>query len=469
MKRGEHIVVDIESLTPKGDGLAVYDGREVVVPRSVPGDRAEVYLRRKRKGRFEGVVDDLIQPGMARQDPGCVHFGHCGGCRWQDIAYPDQLELKEGMVRQALAKRGLVPDVWHPIEPSPDTLFYRNKMEFSFGTDRDNGLQLGLHVRERFNRVFDLEACLLQSEASNQIVDSVRRHAKQLELPVYDLRSHEGLLRFLVVRDAKETGQVMVNLVVSEYPNDGVDDLLAATFADVGELMTTCMVTRHAGKAQVATGDAEFVIKGDGRITEVCGGLEFEISPQSFFQTNTRAASGLYGRVIDLLDHLHGSGGLNDAHVLDLYAGTGGVSLHLARAAASVVGIEQVSDAVEDARRNAARNQIDNCTFLVARTEDVLEELRTDEDERFDVIVADPPRAGIHKKALRAIVALGPPTLIYISCNAETLADDLLVLSAAGYAIRSAQAVEMFPHTPHCEVVTWLSRTPQWTGETVED
>jgi 23S rRNA (uracil1939-C5)-methyltransferase len=463
MKRGEHVIVDIESLTPKGDGLAILDGREVVVPRTVPGDRVNVYLRRKRKGRFEGVADDLIVLGIPRQDPECVHFGHCGGCRWQDLAYDDQLRLKNDMVQQAFERRHLQPQTWLPILPSPDTFYYRNKMEFSFGTDRDGSLQLGLHVRERYNRVFDLESCLLQSEASNQIVHSFRRHAIDFELPVYDLKSHEGLLRFLVVRDAKETGQIMVSLVVSEYPRDDVDDLLEAVLEDVGDLMTTCMVTRHAGKAQVAIGDAEFLVKGEGRITEVCGGLEFEISSRSFFQTNTRAASGLYRRITDLL------GDLQDADVLDLYAGTGGVSLHLARLARSVLGIEQVAEAVVDARRNAERNGIDNCTFLVGRTEVVLEELCTEEGERFDVLVADPPRAGIHRKALAGIVALGAPTLIYISCNAETMADDLLVLSASGYDLRLAQPVEMFPHTPHCEILTWMSRSSRWSGACVED
>ena len=463
MKRGERVVVDIESLTPKGDGLAILDGREIVVPRTVPGDRAEVYLRRKRKGRFEGVADDLIELGMPRQDPGCVHFGHCGGCRWQDLAYDDQLRLKEDMVHQAFGRCNLAPQTWHPIVPSPDTFYYRNKMEFSFGTDRDGGLQLGLHIRERYTRVFDLEGCMLQSEASNQIVDSFRRHAIGFELPVYDLKSHEGLLRFLVVRDAKETGQIMVSLVVSEYPRDDVDDLLAAVLEEVGDLLTTCVVTRHTGKAQIAMGDAEFLVKGEGRITEVCGGLEFEISPRSFFQTNTRAASGLYLRITDLL------GDLQDADVLDLYAGTGGVSLHLARVARSVVGIEQVAEAVDDARRNAERNNISNCAFLVGRTEVVLGELNAEEGERFDVIVADPPRAGIHKKALAGIVALGAPTLIYISCNAETMADDLLILSASGYDVRSAQPVEMFPHTPHCEILSWMSRSSRWSGALQED
>lgn len=459
MKRGEHVVLDIESLTPKGDGLAVKDGREVVVPRSVPGDRADVFLRRKRKGRFEGVVDDLIRPGIVRQDPGCAHFGLCGGCRWQDIAYEEQLGLKQQMIEGSFSRRNLEPERWEPALPSPDTFYYRNKMEFSFGTDRDGGLELGLHVRERFNRVFDLESCLLQSETSNRIVDSFRRHAKALQLPVYNLKSHEGLLRFLVVRDAKGTGQTMVNLVASSYPHDGIDDLLAAVFDDLGDDLTTCVVTRHSGKAQVAVGEEEFIVKGDGRITEICGDLEFQISSQSFFQTNTRAAAQLYARVCEVLQDRSA-----EADILDLYAGTGGISLHLAEAANTVVGIESIPEAVADARRNAERNNIDNCSFLVEKAEDVLAELAAEEGERFDVIVTDPPRAGMHHKALAGVVALGPPTLIYVSCNAETLAQDLVSLTASGYRIASVQPVEMFPHTPHCEVITWLERTPQWSG-----
>jgi len=255
----------------------------------------------------------------------------------------------------------------------------------------------------------------------------------------------------------------MVSLVVAEYPAASIDSLLEGVFQDVGELITTCVVTRHTGRAQVAKGEAEFVIKGEGRIVEICGGLEFEVSPQSFFQTNTRAAAGLYDRVVDLLGELH------DADVLDLYAGTGGVSLHLAQAARSVVGIEEVGEAVDDARRNAVRNGIDNCTFLVERAESVLGELASEEGERFDAIVADPPRAGIHKKALAGIVALGPPVLIYVSCNAETLADDLFILTQAGYDVITAQPVEMFPHTPHCEVLTSLRRTPRWSGNLAQD
>ena len=459
MKRGERVIVEIAGLTAKGDGLAVRDGREILVPRSVPGDRADVYLKRKRKGRFEGVLDDLIEEGAPRVDPPCTHFGQCGGCRWQDLGYEDQLQLKERMVRQSFEGRQLEVGRWQAIAPSPDPFYYRNKMEFSFGSSRQGQPWLGLHVRERFNRIFDLEACYLQSEASNGIVDAFRTHATRLALPVYDLKSHEGLLRFLVVREGKATGQTMVNLVVREYPNEGVDLLLAGVLDQVGEGVTTCVVTRHSGKAQVAAGEESFLIKGGGRIIERCGDLEFEISPQSFFQTNTRGAGQLYEIVGEFL------GGGFDGEVLDLYAGTGGISLHVASRARAVVGVEQVREAVADARRNAERNRIDNCAFVAVAAEEALAELCQERAERFEAVIADPPRAGLHRKVIEGIVALGPPAILYVSCNAESLAEDLSSLRAAGYDLERARPVDLFPHTPHCEVVVRLARSPRWTGQ----
>ncbi len=458
MKRGERVIVDIEALTPRGDGLAIQDGREVLVPRSVPGDRVEVYLRRKRKGRFEGVVDDLIEEGVARVDPPCTHFGLCGGCRWQDLGYEDQLRLKEQMVRQSFERREIRVGRWQTIAPSPDPFYYRNKMEFSFGSDRQGHPWLGLHVRERFNRIFDLEACHLQSEASNRIVDAFRTHATRLALPAYDLKSHEGLLRFLVVREGKDTGQTMVNLIVREYPHDGVDRMLAGVLGQVGEGITTCVVTRHGGKAQVAAGEESFLIKGAGRITERCGDLEFEISPQSFFQTNTRGAGRLYEIVREFL----GPG--FDGDVLDLYAGTGGISLHVASRARAVVGVEQVREAVTDARRNAERNGIHNCAFIAGPAEEALADLCEERTERFEAVIADPPRAGLHRKVIEGMVCLGAPAILYISCNAESLAEDLSALCAAGYDLERARPVDLFPHTPHCEVVVRLLRSSRWTG-----
>ena len=447
MKRDELVVLEVVKLSAKGDGIAYLNDRELVIPRAVPGDRIEARLRRKRKGRWEADIEQFLSYGVERQPALCQHFGLCGGCRWQELAYEDQLRLKEQVVCNALeAKEFPLPSI-APMLGSPEPFFYRNKMEFSFGKDRQGNLQLGLHVRGRFNWLFDVQICHLQSELSNRIIDAVRRHAIVEELSVYDLKTHEGLLRFLVVREGKKSGEVMVNLVVSEYPNEVVDRLVEGVLREIPEI-TTFVVSLHQGKAQVAVGQEEFVCRGEGRIVEECGGVEYEISPCSFFQTNPIQAERLYRIVVDL------AGDLSGMQVLDLYCGTGGISLHLARAARSVWGIELVEEAVEDARKNAVRNGIDNCIFSAGAVEKMLMDF---EAERFDLAVVDPPRVGVHKRALAALGALRPPVIIYVSCNPITMADDLEVLYKAGYLSGQVQPVDMFPQTPHCEAVVRLT------------
>ena len=446
MKPGNRIEVAVESLNAKGDGVARVGEREVLVRRAVPGDRAVVRLVKKRKGRFEAEIEELVTEGYARQQARCRHFGMCGGCRWQELAYADQLAVKEQMVAEALATSGQDLPPLEAILPSPDPFFYRNKMEFSFGRDRDGLLQLGLHVRGRFNWIFDLEECHLQSPLSNRIVESVRCAARRLQLAPYDLKRHEGLLRFLVVRDAKRTGQVMVNLVVASYPDPAIAELVDRVIADIGEI-NVFLVTLHTGKAQVAIGEREFLIKGDGRISEECAGLQFDISPQSFFQTNPVQAERLYALVAEMA----GSVGA----VLDMYCGTGSISLLLAAQAQSVLGVEVVEDAVADARGNATRNGVEHCQFVVGAAEEILGDLA---DRRFDLVVVDPPRVGLHKKALARLVALQVPRMIYVSCNPHALASDLSELGECGYQVRRVRPVDMFPQTPHCEVIAELCR-----------
>lgn len=448
MKRGDRIVADVTALSAKGDGLACVDGREVVLRGTVPGDRVEAVLRRKRKGRFEAAVDRFLDYGSERIPASCPHFGICGGCRWQDLAYADQLRLKEGMVRAALDNQEIFLPSPESILPSPSPFFYRNKMEFSFGADPEGNLQLGQHVRGRFNRVFDLETCLLQAEITPCIVEAVRRHAVAAGLSVYDLKKHQGLLRFLVVRDSKKTGEVMVNLVVSEYPCQGVSRLAERVLEEIPQI-TTWVVSLHRGKAQIAVGQEEFILHGRGSILEECGDVKYEISPRSFFQTNTLQAEQLY-RIIDEL-----AGELSGADVLDLYCGTGGISLHLARRARGVWGIEAVPEAVADARQNAQRNRIDSCTFIAGSVEETLSELG---ERGFDLVVVDPPRAGVHKKVLEGLFCLRAPRIIYVSCNPVTLAENLSVLCAQEYRIAKILPVDMFPQTPHCEVVASLVR-----------
>ena len=448
MKRGDRIEVEVSALNAKGDGLGYVGAREVLVRRAVPGDKVRVRLVEKRKGRFEAEIEEFLVMGYPRQKPRCDHFGLCGGCRWQELAYQDQLKVKAQMVAEALATSELDVPPLEPILPSPDPFFYRNKMEFSFGRDRDGLLQLGLHARGRFNWIFDLEECHLQSQVSNRIVAAVRRAARELQLSAYDLKRHEGLLRFLVVRDGKRTDQVMVNLVVACYPDPAVDRLVARVLAEVGEI-DVLLVTLHTGKAQVAAGEREFLIKGDGHIVEECAGLKFDISPQSFFQTNPLQAERLY----EIVKEMAGTPGA----VLDIYCGTGSISLLLAKRAQSVLGVEVVAEAVEDARSNAERNGVEHCEFVAGAAEDILGDLAT-QGRRFDLVVVDPPRAGLHKKVRAGLGALQAPRIIYVSCNPHTLASDLSALGECGYHVVRVRPVDMFPQTPHCEVVTELCK-----------
>ena len=448
MKRGDRVEVEVTSLNAKGDGVAHIAGREVLVRRSVPGDRVAVRLIAKRKGRFEAEIEEFLAVEYKRQIPRCAHFGLCGGCRWQELAYDDQLKVKEQMVAEALVASQLELPTQEPILPSPTPFFYRNKMEFSFGANSEGLLQLGLHVRGRFNRIFDVEECHLQSPVSNRIVGVARRAARDLGLSPYDLKRHEGLLRFLVIREGKQTAELMVNLVVASYPDGGVHDLAAQVIEAVPEI-STFMVTLHTGKAQVAAGEREFVLKGAGRLVEVVAGLEFDISAQSFFQTNPLQAERLYEIVAQMA-------GEPEA-ILDLYCGTGSISLRLAGQARSVLGVEVVAEAVEDAVHNAERNGVTNCEFVAGPAESILGELAV-QGRQFDLVIVDPPRAGIHKKALAGLCALNPPRIIYVSCNPHTLAHDLASLGESGYKVERVQPVDMFPQTPHCEVVVEICK-----------
>ena len=448
-RRGEKIELDIHEVTAEGDGRARIGDSEIIVRRTLPGDRVEATVGGRKGKAWEATADRITNTRIPRVTPECPHFRVCGGCRWQDLRYGDQLRLKERMVVNALAKLGVPCDEQRPIIGGSAPFYYRNKMEFSFGGDGQGGTLLGLHHRGRYNRVFDVRDCRLQSQLSNRIVETVRRCTTSVQLPVYDLETHQGILRFLVVREGRNTGEVMVNLVVSRYPDRGVDDLVRGVLERVPEI-TTFVVTLHRGKAQTAIGEREFVLKGSSRISEVCGGIEFDISPASFFQTNTGQAAVLYEQIAEV------AGDLAGATVLDLYCGTGGISLHLAKRGARVIGIEQVEDAVADARANAERNGTENCTFEAGPVEKLIA-TPVGENGEFDIVVADPPRAGIHRSVLRALIEMRPPSLIYVSCNPTSLAADAKVLCEGGFRVRSVQPIDLFPQTPHCETIAHLT------------
>lgn len=445
-KRSSVVEVRIEGLSPNGRGLARADGLTFSVADALPGDRVEARVGRVREGVVEARMTAMLEPGLRRIPAACAHFGACGGCLWQEVAYEDQVRLKMEMVRDALGRAGIeLP--FEEATAAEEPFFYRNKMEFSFAQQGDETV-LGLHVRGKFDRVFDLGRCHLQSEASNRVVDAVRTFARSAGLRVYDLRSHRGLLRFVTVREGKGTGEMMVNLVTSEEPFPARDAVVQAVLKAVPEVVTV-LHTVNRRKAQVATGDETTVLHGEGFIRERLAGFTFRISPTSFFQTNPRQAERLYDLVVEYADLLRGE------RALDLYCGTGAIAMFLARGGGSVLGVESSEEAVQDALRNCAENRVEGCRFAPGDVGLILKQLRR-QGEWFDVAAVDPPRAGMHPGALQALIELAPPRIVYVSCNPEALAVDVSRLLASGYRAERARLVDLFPQTAHCEVVVKL-------------
>jgi 23S rRNA (uracil1939-C5)-methyltransferase len=397
-----------------------------------------------------GVIERLERASDLRTEPPCPYFGRCGGCRLQHIRYEAQLEFKQRQVVECLARLGGLGDV--PISPilgAPEVYGYRNKMEFTFA-EVDGQPVVGLHEAERYDAILDVERCLLQSDGMNAVLAEVRAFVRERGWSVYRQETEEGLLRFLMLREGRQTGDGMVNLVTAS-PDVPTARALADRLRARCPHVTSVVLNVNPKKAAVAVGVEEHPIAGNEIIRERLGDLVFSISANSFFQTNTRQAERLFGIVAEY------AGLTGQETVLDLYAGTGAISLLLARQARAVYGIELVPAAIEDAARNARENRITNCTFLPGEVRLVLPELLA-RGVRADVVVADPPRAGFHPKALRSLVTLAPGRIIYVSCNPATLARDLGTLCGAGYRVTAVQPVDMFPHTPHIEVVVRIER-----------
>ncbi len=447
MKKGEHITLAIERLAPDGAGTGAVKGRMIPVKGTVPGDVVEVRIDRLKRTSARVTLCSFIEQGIDRVQADCPHFDYCGGCRWQNVPYDTQCNLKAGIVKDQLSDYidpGMLNGL--SVEPSPDEFCYRNKMEFSF--DRPPGAPkpfLGLHEYGRYDKVFDITDCFLQSPVSNRILAAARAFTIQHDLSIYGLKSHRGLLRYLSVRDSKKTGEVMVNLVTSEDPFLHAGDFCAYLRGEVPEI-TTIIRSINSGVASVAVGESREVLYGSGTINEGIGTYTFTISPDSFFQTNPRQAKHLYDAIREFCK-LTGS-----ERVLDLYCGTGTIGIYLADKADAVVGIEVVEDAVCDARRNAELNGVENISFVAGQVEHTVHESMHD----FDVLVCDPPRAGIHPRAMRELVKMRVPRFIYVSCTINALPGDLELLKLAGYKISDIRVFDMSPHTPHIETVLLL-------------
>jgi 23S rRNA (uracil1939-C5)-methyltransferase len=465
-RRGDELDVRVESFDDRGLGIGHAGGVRIRMRRALPGDLVRVRVLRRRGTAVDAHVVELLEPSAQRTSPACAHFGSCGGCSFQDLEYGAQLRGLHALVERAFRERGLLGDPEtlrvEPVVPAADPWHYRNKMDFTFGNRRwvdpseppnaPADFALGLHARDMHSKVIDVRACSIQPSIGDAILDTARTLALERSITAWDLRTHTGLLRHLVLRTAPSTGEVMVNLVTSSAAPEIIDEYAAAILARHPEI-TTLVQNVTLRKSTVAVGDWERVLHGRGVIHERVLGVTFAISANSFFQTNTAQAEILYAMVREEA-RLTGS-----EVVFDLYCGTGSIALLLAERAREVIGFEQSAAAVRDARRNADANAIAHARFVEG---DVLVSLAADPDGRAwpapDVCVVDPPRAGLHPRLLPRLAALAPRRIVYVSCNATAAARDVEHLVQAGYEIARIQPIDLFPHTPHVECVIRLER-----------
>jgi len=452
LKKGQIRDIRIDDLAFGGKGVGRVEGFVVLVDGGVPGDTVRARVDRVRGNYAEGRTLDLVAPSPDRVDAPCEHFGTCGGCRWQNLPYEVQLAYKRRQVTEALRRiAGFAdPAVDEPL-PSPDVFFYRNKMEFSFGSGPDGRLMLGLHPAASFKDVFDLNRCHLQSDDSNALVKDIRDGCAAAGLPPYDVTAHTGFLRYLTIREGKFTKETMVNIVTGDGGERdaawaGALKALAERIAAAHPHVRSVIRSVNATRSTVAFGQREEILWGAPSIREVLLGRTFEITSNSFFQTNSRQAERLYGAVLE-------SAALTrEDRVLDLYSGTGAIAILAAAQAGEVRGVESLEESVRNAERNAALNGTGNVYFIRGEVRRVLAAMTRDRKPP-TVVIMNPPRAGLNAAVIRGVQRLRPRRIVYVSCNPTTLARDLKQICEREYRLERVRPVDMFPHTWHIECV----------------
>lgn len=453
--------VKIEAIAAEGKSLAHVDGTVVFVEFAVPGDIVNVKVTKKKKNYMEGFILEIVKPSEDRLQPFCEHFGICGGCRWQPLPYDMQLKAKQQQVWDQLVRIGHleIPDI-SPILPSDKTKYYRNKLEFTFSNKRwiynnedpdsltdEERLGLGFHVGKFFDKVLDIKHCSLQPEPSNEIRLFIREYAVTHNLEFYNIRENTGFLRNIIIRN-NQVGDVMLTVCFAYDDQDKIVPMLDAIAAEFPQIKSLHYVINE--KLNDSISDLDCILyKGEDAIWETMGKLKFKIGPKSFYQTNSEQAYKLYS-VAKEFAALTG----NEV-VYDLYTGTGTIAQFISDKASKVIGIEYVKEAIEDARINAEANGITNCTFFDGDMKDILTADFIREHGKPEVMIIDPPRAGMHPDVVKVIMEAAPERIVYVSCNPASQARDLAMMSPM-YEITAVQPVDMFPHTMHVENVCAL-------------
>ncbi|MFI3270398.1 MAG: 23S rRNA (uracil(1939)-C(5))-methyltransferase RlmD [Rikenellaceae bacterium] len=455
--------LEITTLAAEGKAMGRYNDVVVFVPMTVPGDVVDVQIRNKRRRFMEGVVVNYVKRSPLRAEPFCDHFGVCGGCKWQNLPYSEQLKFKRDQVRDQLTRIGhlSLPEIDECVG-SAKQQFYRNKLEFTFTPKRWLSYEeiaseeqikaepaLGFHIPGMFDKVLDIERCWLQAEPSNSLRMGVKRFCMERGYTFHDARSHEGLMRGIIIRTST-TGDVMVIVHFGEEDQERIDALMEyikVTFTEVTSLFYVVNLKLNDSIAD----QTPILYAGKDHIMEQMEGLRFKIGPKSFYQTNSEQAYELYKLTREMAE-------LGEGDVLyDLYTGTGTIANFCARSCDKVVGVEYVEEAIEDARVNSANNGIENTVFYAGDMKKVLSDEFVAANGHPDVIILDPPRAGVDEPVIDVILRAAPERIVYVSCNPATQARDLALMDR-DYKIDKVQPVDMFPHTHHVENIVRLSR-----------
>ena len=464
-KKNKTIILDnieVTDYAAEGKSLVRHDGKVIFVSGAIPGDVVNIQIVKSKKDWAEGRAIKIVEPASNRQVPFCKHFGVCGGCKWQMLPYEKQLEFKQQEAEQNLKRIGKIeiPEIM-PIIGSEKTTQYRNKLEFTFSNKRyltndeiDSEISispqnaLGYHAPRIFDKIIDIQECFLLDDVNNQIRNTIRDYAKSKELEFYNIRDHTGWLRNIIIRFST-TGELMVNICLNHEDEANTKEMLDFLLLKVPSI-TTLLYTINPKWNDTIYDLTPVVYFGKGYIMEKLGALNFMISPKSFFQTNTQQAEQLYA-VTKAFAGLTGQ-----EIVYDLYCGTGSIGLFVSEDAKKIIGVEVIEDAIEDAKKNAAINNIHHAEFFAGDVIKICNDAFFNTHGKPDVVITDPPRVGMHEKLVIKLLEMEAPKIVYVSCNTATQARDLALLSEK-YEVVKVQPVDMFPHTHHIECVVLLT------------
>lgn len=450
MKKKDMIEIKIEDLEFPSKGIGYYEGKKVYVKNTIPNQKVCVYIKKVRKDHAEGKLMEVIERAPMEVKSFCEHFGSCGGCANQTIPYEKQLEIKANLVKKLLDDAGIKDYKFLGIEGSPEIFAYRNKMEYSFGNEKKGGeLNLGMHKKGRFRDVVTVDKCKIVDEDFNTILATMLKYFREKEVPLYNNKTHEGYLRHFIVRKAKKTKEIVIDLVTSTQITFDMTELVEIIKnLNLEGKLVGFLHTFNDNISDSVVNEKTDILWGQDYFTEEILGLKFKISAFSFFQTNSLGAEKLYNMVLDFM------GDADKKNVFDLYCGTGTIGQIVAKKADKVMGIELVEEAVEVANKNAEANGLTNCKFIAGDVLKKIHELTT----KPDIIILDPPRVGVNPKALKKVLDYNAPEIIYVSCNPRSLAENLVDIQKAGYRVDKVKCMDMFPHTPHVEVVVRIEK-----------